>query len=1208
MTLQNDKIAYNGKYFLGAIKFFDNNKDFGFIASNHCGMPLHSAYKQDFYVNSNSFAEEEAKVEGKIVVFQILEQDKGRKKAINVRRYSSTSNEDVQLALSYYGNYEKVEFKDKHMFNIYCHCHIPLQLEANKVADIILKDKKRSPKTTFKHFYFFIKHYKTGYSIKEKYIYDRDFDKDKKQIWINFFSIFTTEEWLEILKEFPSACRYVTDESILLLWIDYMDFWNTKEYISFLINGRNSKPLSRRKHLSEITDYWANAELLPDNIKQKYTKKIQQIIDIIASDIIKKMIEDDHVHADLYKTLEFVLNYTPNKHEDGLKKIEEIHAFEEFKSSVFCYLNNPQEYLNDLLYKIRESDIDIFFGGYDLEKYDKLTNSISNYFEGLDSSKRLEAVEKIQPDITVFLNIFLGDKNLQAVVGALTFFNFLDKDYKKKYLERLYSLVKEKLCCDVQDAINEKKGLPDSYIRSYTFLTSQFDEETKKSLHSDILSVMRTANNIELISNCSAGEDNEWLSKEEAHTMADAIVKDWKYNDFINFFNHKFRCKEDLRLLIANYAFNLISQFSLSENFDGSPTDDILQNNKSAELENIRFLEHIIEILPDGKNNELWQTYISERSKTDLLALYDHGLASTLPITIIKDVINGITLNSVLANNKRWYNRPILHDDRIKDMLVNANDDLFTAIAVRLEGMSLTDEEIPLAILLIELMKINKPSNIEGWKERNWENAFAQKIKAFRASLPNDSKLPILLWAVHFQSSGSMALLRDIFHLLPPYIQIRVVKKLFCAIAAGKFKQTAATLYEVIGGNIHQICFPLEIIFTYLKLREKDPSAELNNNIMLQLLDGREDHSEWIGIRQFVTECHGRIYKQYDNNQSWRQHYYNGAIWPNNNGGIVVFVPEKMISENNTLQNYNNKYKATVNELISITYKPSEYSMQTNSYGTYYIFEEKREMELYTLSRYFNFRYKDVNSALTFIKLNEYTEDPFCECRMSDEYDKNHNIPFYWCGNKPCFCHPTRFHTASEWESYTLLDLMHILGIPTDYTTQKGKVIRFGYYTIVSSYLKSFAKFYEHLKCRHCGKLMKPNEIANFTSRAVNEFSCDNSNCTNRGAVVYLNHCFNRPKCNATIDSRDSKKCPNGQYICPECGACCSTKIFRERIEHLETTGGEISQRLYYFVTNNLGHWEQGKRFCFKCGKPIQNGLICAECKQDTSDLDLPAF
>lgn len=1203
-----DLIYGADKYFIGAVKFFDRNKDFGFIASNHCGMPLHSAYKQDFYVNSESFAEEEAKAEGRVVVFQILKQPKGREKAINVRRYSRTSDEDVQLALTYYGKYEEIEIEDGRTVNLYCSCTKPRRLVAEKVAGIIQQDKNRSPETTFKHFDFFIKHYKTGYSLKEKYIFDKDFDKDEKQIWVDFFSIFTNEEWLEILKTYPSACRYVTDESILESWVGSLELGNPEEYLSRLEGRKKSIILPKVEFFSELDSHEAIAKSLPEGSREKYLTKVRLLADEIASSIIKKMVEDIHNQANLRKSLIFVLKHTTNKHEEELKKAEDILAFKSFSASVNSYLHNPQDYLMEFsLSHSRNTNARAYSKDYysDRHKRNELTNSISQYFEGLDDSKRAEVIENVRPDIVASLNKYFEEGNLQAIVGTFMLFEFLDEDFKKPYLERLYPLVKEKSCGDVQNAIKEKTGLPKLFMSSYHFLTSQFDERSKKLLQDDILAVMRNADNIELISNCSVGKDEKWLSKEEAHVMANSIVKDWKYKDFLSFFNQKYSCTEDIRLLIANYAFNLIKQFNLSENFDGSSMDAVLQKGKFAKPENIKFLEYLIEILPDGKKNELWQTYINERSKTDLLALFHKGLVSTLPFTIIEDVINEITLDNVLADKERWYSKPILPDGPVKNILVNANDELFTAIAKRLAGMTLIDEDIPLAVFLVELMKINKPDDLEGWDERNWENAFAQRIKAFRASLPSDSKLPILLWAVHFQSSGSKALLRDIFHLLPPYLQIRVVKRLFYVIATGRFIQTATSLYEVIGGDIHQICFPLEIVFAYLKLREEDPSAELNNNVMLQLLDGREDHGEWIGIRQFVTECHGRINAQdvIDDHQSWRRDFYNGAVWSSKNGGIVVFVPEKMIDDNNVLQNYNNKYKAAVNELISITFNSSDYSKETTSDGVYYTFVESKEMELYTLSRYYNFRYKGVNRRVKFI-VNDIAKDLFCECRMSDKVDNHHSLPFYWCGNKPCFCHPIRFQTASEWQAYTLLDFMRILGIPTDYTTRAGKTIRFGYYTIVSSYLKSFAKFYEHLKCRHCGKLMRPHKISNFASRAVNEYFCDNSNCINRGGIVYLNHCFNRPKCNATIDSRDSKKCSNDQYICPECGACCSTENFRKRIKHLETTGGEISRWLYHFVANNLGHWEKGERFCYKCGSPMQYqsfaygyGLICNNCK-----------
>lgn len=119
------------------------------------------------------------------------------------------------------------------------------------------------------------------------------------------------------------------------------------------------------------------------------------------------------------------------------------------------------------------------------------------------------------------------------------------------------------------------------------------------------------------------------------------------------------------------------------------------------------------------------------------------------------------------------------------------------------------------------------------------------------------------------------------------------------------------------------------------------------------------------------------------------------------------------------------------------------------------------------------------------------------------------------------------------------------------------------------------------------GKLMKPSDITNFTSRAVSVFSCTNYDCSIKEFVVYLNHCLNKQKCNATIDSRYSKQYPNGQYICPKCGACCSTENFRRRISHLQMAGGEISRRLIEFVQYDFGHWEKREFYCYKCGKPM---------------------
>jgi hypothetical protein len=111
------------------------------------------------------------------------------------------------------------------------------------------------------------------------------------------------------------------------------------------------------------------------------------------------------------------------------------------------------------------------------------------------------------------------------------------------------------------------------------------------------------------------------------------------------------------------------------------------------------------------------------------------------------------------------------------------------------------------------------------------------------------------------------------------------------------------------------------------------------------------------------------------------------------------------------------------------------------------------------------------------LETKEDEQEEFCECRLSDKVDNYHGISFYWCGNKPCFRPLIRYRTDDEWEYYTILDFMRILGINPDYINKNGKRTKFGNYIILSSYLKSFAKFYEHLNCRECGKLMKPSDI-----------------------------------------------------------------------------------------------------------------------------------
>ena len=293
-------------------------------------------------------------------------------------------------------------------------------------------------------------------------------------------------------------------------------------------------------------------------------------------------------------------------------------------------------------------------------------------------------------------------------------------------------------------------------------------------------------------------------------------------------------------------------------------------------------------------------------------------------------------------------------------------------------------------------------------------------------------------------------------------------------------------------------------------------------------------------------------------------------------------------------QEYNNKHFNDINEYAKINFgiDPINAREGTKAYILY--FNKDQQVEVYNMAMVFRICFRDRYQQPIDYNVNDNDSHLFCEVRQALKLDKDYGLPFYWCRGYPCHRWPVRFMINSEWEKYTILDFLRILNIPVDYESSKG-ITRFGHYIILSSFMLSFKKFYDHLECRSCKKLMKPNDMSNFATRAVTEFSCANEECENFGKVVYLNHCFNRKDCNATIDSRDSKQCPNGQYICPECGACCSTQNFANRLSNLRFTGGAISPWLENFVNSDLGHWEKNEFYCYKCGKKLVNGE-CPDC------------
>ena len=206
---------------------------------------------------------------------------------------------------------------------------------------------------------------------------------------------------------------------------------------------------------------------------------------------------------------------------------------------------------------------------------------------------------------------------------------------------------------------------------------------------------------------------------------------------------------------------------------------------------------------------------------------------------------------------------------------------------------------------------------------------------------------------------------------------------------------------------------------------------------------------------------------------------------------------------------------------------------------------------------------------------------------------------FWWCNNSPCFQNNINHHQS--WKEYTLFDFMNILELNMDEQKKDGSIVYDGLYTRFVTFINRFNKLLEKLYCTECNHILYPVESSNFAAYSVTKFSCKNENCSCKNQTVYLNHCLN-PQCNETIDSRISKKCSNGLYICEKCGSCCSHKMFKRRLDKL-ITNGQNDLRLGQLVTNNEGHLEKAEYFCYKCGQVMiehpNNKFKCNHCNID---------
>ena len=230
----------------------------------------------------------------------------------------------------------------------------------------------------------------------------------------------------------------------------------------------------------------------------------------------------------------------------------------------------------------------------------------------------------------------------------------------------------------------------------------------------------------------------------------------------------------------------------------------------------------------------------------------------------------------------------------------------------------------------------------------------------------------------------------------------------------------------------------------------------------------------------------------------------------------------------------------------------------------------------------------------------------FCAPKQSEDKFFAINLPYFWCRGKECFHNNLGNQTLEEenkWWKYSLYHLVEIIGYPKLHKKDAGYEPDDAVRTFIAIVNKVMQKF-KRLKCRGCGHLMFANKSRGFNR--YNYFSCVNPLCPEHGKSIYLNYCF---KCKrGLIDSRDTKRCPNNWYICPDCLVCCDDSMYARQVQLYILANKPVPDKLNAMLGH--GHNDKNMFFCPDCGCQIlitkdehDNEIkICPHCKRDFND------
>jgi hypothetical protein len=799
---------------------------------------------------------------------------------------------------------------------------------------------------------------------------------------------------------------------------------------------------------------------------------------------------------------------------------------------------------------------------------DEVKNRIKNIIYGVIA---LKSSEEFKPEL--WIKGIIEEAPFEYVSKS-----FLDKDTQT--VRRISIL--SKLQTDKQFELLKLYSTDYDFEKAFTLIEELVKKENLLGYHFNLSEILF---------------DTEFWNNKKCNDLID-LFNDYVNNESSEEYKYKLFFKGYVKSIPQKLVYQNITNLEESDCrkiFQSLPENrtfikEILE--KKAISESTSYVDWIYELARkflDKENFNSFDTKVFETiEQSKYFKLWETAKAKILPKNHIGEILKDKFEN--YTQIKTWIDNNATTNEEVKDFL-------FSYLSI----------QVPVTDRIIFHKQLNHIKYLLQLNEFNLE-----KINSFRNDFYN-----AILWFLDKVEIFDFEQLKQKFIYFAPDEQVRIIRKLFFLKASGEFDLTIEKLNELTRFDLDlyktnlnfnpeiPIDISTDVVIKALLSYKQNQRFLVENDLLAVILnDLKLDKTRRFRLSNYFENCLGRQTPKFDwstegeirkinygNNQFYFAISFSaGEIeWVNNRwGGREEYSPNPNFGS----------LKEAVEKLPKVKWNPNE-----NHWGV----PSRYETEVLTFAKEERFfldfdgnNYSN-NTHLADFKREEVPNGiSFCEGRLANRPDKTHKKEFWWCVGQACFSKCETIHLKEEWEKYTLLDFCEILGFNTDETNKMGDHIPKGNYYQFIALINRFNKLLDKLYCSDCNHILYPSNFgtSHFAAHTVVRFQCRNETCSNNDEI-YLNHCLNG-QCNCIIDSRVSKRCDNGLFICDNCGSCCSHNMLERRLANLKLTGGYIHPDLIKCVNEKLGHLERGEYFCHKCKahmKEVRSDVfLCPNC------------